>query len=104
MKSLSKKLTIVFFTLLFKFSLIGGNVDSIIERIQSTRDFSVKDWLFTKERIEDPRITDFSGWKPCKFGENFEGKYVWLRGEGKTFRKISWLRNQWEENLFKPNC
>lgn len=87
MKSLSKKLTIVFFTLLFKFSLIGGNVDSIIERIQSTRDFSVKDWLFTKERIEDPRITDFSGWKPCKFGENLEGEYVWLRGKVKLPEK-----------------
>lgn len=87
MKSLSKKLIIIFFALLFKFYLIGGNVDSIIERLQSARDFSVKDWLLTKERIEDPRIADFSGWKPCKIGENLEGEYVWLRGKVKIPEK-----------------
>jgi alpha-mannosidase len=62
----------------------GDNLDSLMEKIQSARDFSVKDWLFTKEKIEEPsKITDFSSWKPCKFGENLEGEYVWLRGKVK---------------------
>ncbi len=69
---------------LLNLTIYGQNIDSVIERIQAVTDLSVKNWVFTRERIEEPaKITDFSGWKKCKFGENLEGDYVWLMGKVK---------------------
>ncbi len=74
--------SLVFLVLFFNLSLMGEDVDSFIERIQSIRDFSVNDWIFTKEKIDEPsKISDFSGWKLCKFGDNLDGDFVWLRGK-----------------------
>ncbi len=81
MKKLLIPSSFIYLFLFFNFYLIGEDVDSVIERIQSIKDFSIKDWIFTNEKIEEPwTISDFSGWKPCKFGENLDGDFVWLRG------------------------
>lgn len=79
---LFKRFNFIFLVLLFNIALMGENLESIIEEIERAKDFSIKDWIFTKETIEDPwRISDYSGWKPCKFGENLEGDFAWLRGK-----------------------
>lgn len=88
MKNL-KKFCFFLLVLLFNFTLMGENIDSVIERIESAKNFSVRDWIFTKEVIEDPgKVSDFSGWKQCKLGENLQGDFVWLRGKIKLPEKF----------------
>ncbi|MGQ9618455.1 MAG: alpha-mannosidase [Candidatus Aminicenantia bacterium] len=90
------------FSILFSLSLYGSDVDSLIERIQTITDFSVKDWFFTKEKIEDPSmIKNFSDWKPLEFGENLNGNFVWLVGKTKLPQKFLGYKIDGRKLFFK---